>query len=473
MGGKVVEINLLGFLCEAFGQNEAIYKAIDTVYQKRKYEFYRLAKEDKLYNHKIITEGSLLQEEYCKKALGILLYQHEHPDDKKIIEDVNFLVKKGWPYIWTYMNHSEISLRKFIYNYSRKRGGLDKMTDDEVSSVMVVLLVLSLSLKKNIIIDDTYNNVLQIMHERMGHYESENRIDVGNVPADELHEIEQFKSTLYKKIGKVTDYTTLLNNISESSNLEMISFLFDLENIASSIFYRVDFVQKDIDEIMFVYSLFHDTESTDDLVQFFIYAMHIKYLLKAYKQSKEYYFSNNKEIMFVELEEAEKQLDITRKALNFQIINNEQLVSVNEDLSSKITRLEKELQEEQVKNNELNGLREFFFSHDKKEDYKDAVVDFENLKNAKIIILGGHEKWQTKMKEHLPEAIFIHADMMNFDLSVVDNTEAIFIYANHLSHAIYYKLINYARGSKKIFYLNSQNEKLALKDIHNGLKRIR
>lgn len=176
--------------------------------------------------------------------------------------------------------------------------------------------------------------------------------------------------------------------------------------------------------------------------------------------------------MYVELEEIEKQLDATRRTLNIQLVNNERLVSTNEDLSAKITRLENELREERKKNNELNGLREFFFGLDKKEDYKDIDVDFKDLKSVRIVILGGHEKWQTRMKEHLSEAIFIHADMINFDLSVIDDAQAIFIYANHLSHAIYYKLINYARGNKKIFYLSSQNEKFVLKEIQNSLRNI-
>ena len=53
-------------MCEALGYNKAIYGEIDDIYKKKRYEFYKLARENNLYNHQMITEGGLLQEEYCK-----------------------------------------------------------------------------------------------------------------------------------------------------------------------------------------------------------------------------------------------------------------------------------------------------------------------------------------------------------------------------------------------------------------------
>ena len=114
------KLNLLGFLCEAFGQNEKIYKDIDLLYQKRKYEFYRLARENEWYNHPLITEGSLLHEEYAKKMLGIMLYQTDNSEDEDIAKEVDNLVKKGWSYAYTFLNFSEISLTKFVQKYIKK-----------------------------------------------------------------------------------------------------------------------------------------------------------------------------------------------------------------------------------------------------------------------------------------------------------------------------------------------------------------
>ena len=42
----------------------------------------------------MITEGGLLQEEYCKKVLGILLYLAKYSDEK-IQKELSEIIKKG------------------------------------------------------------------------------------------------------------------------------------------------------------------------------------------------------------------------------------------------------------------------------------------------------------------------------------------------------------------------------------------
>jgi len=467
------ELNLLIFLCEAFGQNKNIYKGIDALYQKHNYEFYRLAKESEWYNHPIITEGSLLQEEYSKKILGVFLYQSDHPDDTKLSIDIDNLVKKGWSYTFTFLNFSEISLTNFMERYIRKNGGIDNLSDDDINTNLTILLVLALSNGKNIIKDDFYNSVISSFATRLKHYELEKRINVNNLSIEDRKAIDNIKNMIFLSVGRVTNYMDLLKFISHSEQNEIISFLFDYENVTSSIFHDVKFSNKDIDEIVYLYYLFNKNIgniNVDDAVQFYFYSMYIKYLLKCYKQVKVHYFVNNKETQYAEIEEKDKEIKRLTIDLNNRELENLKLTEENEQLYKKIDKLNFEIQNEKAKISELNGLRELVFSLDAQIEYKEIYIDYTALKKVETVIIGGHERWQARMKELLPMCVFINTNMINFDLNILNSFDTVFFYVNYLNHSIYYRVIEYIKNKDiNINYINQQNEKLVLLDIQKKI----
>lgn len=467
------KINLIGFLCEACGQNQKIYTDIDIIYKKKKYEFYKLAKEDDLYNHPLIIEGSLIQEEYSKKMLGILLYLYVTPNDTEIADDFINMVKKGWAYAFTFLSLPKISLSTFREKFIKKNGGLEYITDDDMNANLVILLVMTLITGKTVIQDDFYHHVIQCFSERLGHYKSDMRINITNISHEDKKNITAIKSMIYKKVGKITDFMTLLECLSGNKLNEQISFLFDYENLSSSIFDCVDFTTKDVDEIIFLYYMFHkdlDKIDIDDAVKFYLYSMYIKYLIKCYNQVKTHYFANNKEIQFAELEAKEKEIIKLSSQLKQTEVSEINLTNKVNELTKKIERMTAEIEHEKLKNNELNSLREFVFRLDSHVEYNETDIDFSCLKNLNAVIVGGHERWQAKMKEVLPKCSFIHTDMTNFDLSILESTNDIFFYVNYLNHPIYNKVTDYARGkSKKIHYLNQQNKKLVLMEIQKAI----
>lgn len=472
----MVQINLLGFLCEAWGQNKKIYKDIDRLYQKRKYEFYKLAKKHELYNHQIITEGSLLQEEYSKKALGILLYQREYPEDEEIISDIDKIVEKGWPYVFTYVvNFNTISFYDFMQRLIKKNKGIENLTDDELNTNLTMLMVMALSMNKNIVKDKFYNDTLLNFQLRMEHYSEDHpsRISLKKATPENIESINNLKKAIFNKIGPVKDYATLLEYLHGRPRYERIAFLFDYERVSSSILYSIEFTEKDIDEILFAYILC--TRSTeidiDDVIDYYVSSIYTRGLIKAYKAVKQHYFKNNKETMYLEMECLERRIqDLSNENRFYQA----RLKTVEEKLAEaekKIAKLEAELEKERQKDEELNSLREFMFSLDSEVEYKESsAIDMDKLKQVKAVIIGGHNKWQQRMKELLPNFIFIHTDMLNFDLSVLDDIEYVFFYINYLNHAMYYRVIDYVKGTDiKIRYINRQNEEMVIREIQRGL----
>ena len=85
----------------------------------------------------------------------------------------------------------------------------------------------------------------------------------------------------------------------------------------------------------------------------------------------------------------------------------------------------------------------------------------------KGLIIGGHENWQRKMKELLPGFKFILPDALNFDVSILEGVEGIFVYTNYLNHGLYYKLINEVRKKDRpLYYLSYNiNENIVLQQI--------
>lgn len=93
-----MEFNILPFLCEALSINKKIYKSIDKLYNKHRIEFYKVAKENEFYNHPIAKQGSVIQDEYFRKSLGIGICANEYKDEFMDI------LKKGWSYEYTTVN---------------------------------------------------------------------------------------------------------------------------------------------------------------------------------------------------------------------------------------------------------------------------------------------------------------------------------------------------------------------------------
>lgn len=109
-----MELNLIPFVVEALGTNKTIYKDIDNLYQKHKYEFYKAAKEHELYTHQIVTEGSLLQEEYCKKALGILTVASQI-EDEGVYQELMKIMQKGFRWTYSYVqNRLSVSGNEYL-----------------------------------------------------------------------------------------------------------------------------------------------------------------------------------------------------------------------------------------------------------------------------------------------------------------------------------------------------------------------
>lgn len=99
-----VEINLLPLYACALAYVDHIKHDLDTEYAKNLVGYYRAAKECEYYDSLFAKELSLPTEEAYKKALGILAYNFEHPEDDLSGSSLDLLFKKGYRKLYNVFN---------------------------------------------------------------------------------------------------------------------------------------------------------------------------------------------------------------------------------------------------------------------------------------------------------------------------------------------------------------------------------
>lgn len=441
-----LDLNLLPFLCEAFSTNNKIYKYIDDLYKKNKFEYYKLAKSHELYDHPIASEGSLLQEEYFKKSLGIFIKLQQ---ESELINSIVPIIKYGWSYVYNYINtHTTINLEEFTKNFVHKNKGLNNITDDDMNSNVIMLFFLSQYFEKEIEESELFTNFIKSLLYRMEHYKGKDRVNYAKISKEDLKLIRSIILSL-KKIGLSKHLNNTLKDEDLHRYLNCLDLIFDYESISLvSIVNDVKFTNKDLEEIIYLYLLYKNNikniEDVDinEISKFVIDLLHIRYFSKAYKIVKQHYFQNNKETMYVDIEEKELELEEVKKERLLLQDTKENLLNTTLEQEKEIIRLKEELNKATENKEELNKLREFIFNFDNLDISSTAdPTDYNKLKNLNAIIIGGHPNWQHKMKNYLSNCKFISPEALNFDTSIFNNVEIVFIYTNYLNHAMYYRVM--------------------------------
>ncbi|BAO04852.1 uncharacterized protein CBO05P1_133 [Clostridium botulinum B str. Osaka05] len=483
-----MEVNLLPFVAEALSNNEKIYKYIDKIYNKDKLRFFKLAKENEFYNHVMSQEGNIKQEYYFKKALGIF-------DGASIDEDISkellVALEKGWKYVYSYVqNHNKIQMLNFMNKFIKKNKGIENLSDDEVNSNSIILLILAACFEKEIDLEDiAYKNYIQSCVLRLEHYKFSNKINLNDATKEQKELINKLELKLkaHKKISATTPNSYrldidkqngLLVNIEtltkEDKTFNPFGYIDEMEGISLISIVGKDFLkQKDIQELIFAYSQFQtkDTINYNDFFKYIYPAIQIRYLCKEYNKARQYFFENFNEELLEEINQKNIENKEIKKSNILLQDENERLKLELEKLEKENKQLKQELNEKENYKSEVVPLREFIFGLDNVEDFKEQQIDYNKLLSLNAVIIGGHPQWQNKIKEYLPNCRFIAPDMLNFDTNILNNVDIVFIYTNYLNHAMYYKVIDIIRErGLRLEYLKSNiNMEIVLNQINKVL----
>lgn len=505
-----VQIDLFPLIIKALGSNKRIHEDLDKLYLKNKYEFYKLAQESSYLNHSLLLSLGILQEEYARKALGILeLFKIKYigEEDSDVIlkrndyhDDLQKIFKKGWNFTSRYVKNSHngvIRLSEYFKTLLKRSN--NQISVNDIADNFIVLLFLSTQEGIELdCFDPMHPEILKTLHNTVSSNETlkllekdyfNNRLKLPifkTFSEEEIAQIDTLKHMFNSSFGKVKSIEDIAKNSTLfQAYLDMVLFseiyLSSIENVADS------FLLEDRDLDLILISYYHNLKinnsdmdninlNTREFAVHFISYLFLIIVSKAYKKAKEYHFLNNKETMFIDVELKDMELlkkDSEINSLKTQVESLKKQLKEQNNISSKkiqqqekeISRLKDSLEKNKINEGELIGLRDMFFELNSKEHVKDeiALTCIEKaippeLKDLRFVVVAGHPRWQEKMKTLFPKFNYLNADNLSFDLNLIYNADGIIFNSDYGSHGLYYKVINAVRKTdKRPIYISENN----------------
>lgn len=163
-----------------------------------------------------------------------------------------------------------------------------------------------------------------------------------------------------------------------------------------------------------------------------------------------------------------KQDSLNKIQLDYDRLKNKELTRLKEELE-KQKQLQKELQEKISYLEEINSSLEANI-----DELETATASFSDtgtkpnsfienkLKSFNILVMGGHQIWQNRLKEIYPYFTYIDSDNVNFDINITRNADFIFFNTLHCSHTLYYRIKNNVNNGR-----TNNKEKIVLVSSNN------
>lgn len=482
---EVLQIDMTPFICEAFASNKGTYKTIEKIYEQRRVEYYQAAKASKWYSHEILTSQSIEKEIVAKRSLAILL----ETDGDKLMQ----IIRKGWKSLYDYMKkQKEINITATYHNFKpNSKEGMDRLMNDEINAIGVIAILISRILDKPVNeAEPGYVALMKNLYDRLELAKGVNIFRFKSFRPDDIKRVRKLKTDIYEQacINRyfASFYEARLSGISDTH--EALSYLFDLERLSTSIVEDEQLSERDIDDILATYCYVTQNEEPEKAGEYLVSGYVIRSLLRAYRRVKEQHFKTSRETLYLDLDAAQQEakeacLEARQQELVIEQKNKEieslqkhvkaeysrAVAEYRDQLKTALVEIE-ELQQQLARAKaESEELREALFSPQGEPAEPSEPVD---LSQYRAVIVGGHERWQTRMKEILPNNWrFIHPDK-DYNSGIISAADIIFIFTSYLSHAVYYPVIGEARRrGLQVCYLRRLNEDDCLDDIQAAIRK--
>ena len=180
--------------------------------------------------------------------------------------------------------------------------------------------------------------------------------------------------------------------------------------------------------------------------------------IEAYDNTYKFFFENYNDNINAKYKDLlNEDRDVKKTNLKLQD-ENERLKSEIEELKRKLDKSYKEIEKSKLNDKELFELRNYIFNNqENRVDIEEKSIDLEYLKDKKIICFGGNKAWISNMSKEFDDWIFISAETINFDATILKGADIVFVKANQISHSMYYKIIANIESSTEIKFINNNN----------------
>lgn len=422
-------------------------------------------------------------------------------ENKEIMESYDKIIIKGFKGIFNIINKQKNFKMSEIIQLLNNKNLLDnKMPIEQFNSIIFLSYIFAIQLGKEIDMEDysyiTFQNMTIDLMTKL-----ENRTGVltyskfiKESSKENIERIENIVRRLleYLDINKFNILDDIVYTFMEHEVLgkftNVILNIIQTEDIDVDLITYQDYISpKDIKIITQIYYSFYQNQNREELSKVILVGLLFKAILKDYKKTKEYYFKNNKENLYIDIEEYKNKInninnENDRNKLEIKRLNDElkrikskyksSIEKENIKLKNENVKLKSQIEELEKDKEELNTLREVLFQSNE-EVFGEQEIKEINIPPISALIVGGHENWQNKLKEKIPNTFkFLTANDENYDTLLLDNIDYVFFYTEYLNHAIYYKTINYCRKNNiKVGYINKTFIELTKRQIVKYLEK--
>ncbi|MDT8902161.1 hypothetical protein [Anaeroselena agilis] len=249
---------------------------------------------------------------------------------------------------------------------------------------------------------------------------------------------------------------------------------------------RLYFIKTTADLFRFGPFLQSREEVEKECAEFVMFGLVWLGLVREYKKTRRYYSSRNADYLRAELKALEEKLAASEESLriaNDALAAKDRLLALKDRQASELARqhrretyaLTKEiarLKGEAARDARLKALAAPAgaatpAAADAPEPpvaVPDTPNDLRKLKSVRAVVIGGTEKWQAKLSNHLPHFVYLYGDTTGFDEALVINADIVFADTRFkFSHGCFYRLADIVRRhNKKLVFLSRTNTALAV-----------
>lgn len=485
IGSSIVKDYILAKVSIALASNIDARIKIDEIYNKDNFKYYDASIKSSTINYILMNQGDLEEEIYARKVLGILLIAEY---DFNLRNSIIKILRIYYPEVFNSVK--KVDKKKLVNKYSK----MDKITREiEAKLDSAVYFYITIYKSPNWLDEGFITAIIDdIMHFEFEDFIS---VDIQEEIRTKSSNIYKIKEEFHKKYGEINDYKDFIAFINkyDEEKLSILKNIFKVNKLDIDYLFKND--EFNIDKIILAY-IEADKEAFK-LEDILINSVIMQLLIDKYKESKEIYFNNNEETVNFKLKDLKRVVnEVTDKNRNLNlavkdleeykkqtenILHNERNKLIKEHnieinyLKNRIKELENNLYEEQKYKMELNALREYVFEKDNNyipEEEDKSLVNYINGK--KIIIIGGAKEWRRKFREKYPEIRSLNGFNENFDVTVLGMVDYVFFFTGHMSHATYYKAINYIRLNQIPFgYIGKTNLDLVELELIDELEKYK
>lgn len=471
------KLNIEAILACAFARNAKMMRFIDAVYNTDKDRFFAEYKKSSRAKSRFISGSRLQIRLNAQKALGIIMAAEE---DDEIKANLLMAAEKSFKNVVSVLAPIRKSGASAPLGLVLLACKCDRdMTDDNLHDAIGLYFYFLREYGMTYLIEPNVLEALKIVF-----YKENAFLKPFQMSLDEFCKKAGIASSHLKTIMGKTFAECGGKSLSEIGGTEPRSMelhgyfqtLWDigqLDDVPASMYENEKFTSSELKEIFQIMLLHVAREEIDieqDMSKMFLTGLFIRSISKIYKEAvnmveqyagiirntpdhKDLVRSNN--LLKAQIEEEKLLLGNKQHQLNALQIELDRSVHKSEELQEALNAYKERARIlEELFNEKLNYS----------ENIEDQKVIIERAKSLRIVVFGGHQKWQGQVKDSAPNYTCIEADNYSFDSKIIDKADAIVIKTDYMSHAQWYKIMERARKKNiKVIYCTENVQVMMLK----------